>query len=77
MKPSAEAVLALLRRRGQAGVTQLDALSAVGTMRLGARVWELRAAGHDIETKMVTMPSGACVARYTIREQPEQMGFVL
>lgn len=46
MKPQTRAVLRLLRERR--AVSQLDALQAVGTMRLAARVAELRAAGYDV-----------------------------
>lgn len=73
MKPGTAAVLDLLRQRGDYGVTPLDALASVGSFRLGARIWELKAAGYDIETEMVAMPSGKRVARYRIHEAPEQM----
>ena len=66
MKPQTADVLALLALRGEAGVTPLEALRLVGTMRLAARVAELRAAGHDIRTATVKTPEGAHVARYTL-----------
>lgn len=68
MKKSAADVLELLRKRGEVGVTGLDALTAVGCWRLGARVWDLRAEGHVIESTLVTTPSGKRVARYVLRE---------
>ena len=68
MKPSTRAVLALLRQRGSAGVTPQDALEAVHTMRLAARISELREAGYTI-----TCDKSAGYGRYTIIEEPEQM----
>ena len=58
-------LLRLLRAAGPDGVTPLDALRAVGTMRLAARVLELRARGHDIET-VVTGNH----ATYVLHERP-------
>lgn len=68
-----EAVLALLRQRGPAGLTPLEALELVGTMRLAARIADLRAMGHDIETQTYTTKSRARVARYVLHEKPEQL----
>jgi len=51
----------------QAGytITPLDALRMFGCMRLGARVHELRKAGHDIRREIITAePSGARIAEY-------------
>jgi hypothetical protein len=66
MKPSTRAVLEMLRRHPE-GCTPLDALAEVGSFRLGARVWELKAAGYDVETQLVTTPSGKRIARYRLR----------
>lgn len=49
------AVLALLRERGRDGVTPLEALDRIGTLRLGARVWDLRKEGHLIVNKWKTV----------------------
>lgn len=68
MKPSTKAVLGLLRER-PAGVTAIDALSAVGSFRLAARVAELRTAGYVIHSRSMRMPSGKFVAVYTLEEQ--------
>ncbi len=68
-----EAVLALLRERGDGGITALEALHAVGTFRLAARIADLRAEGHDIHTEIVATLSGKHVAVYTIVEQPKQL----
>lgn len=67
-----EAVLALLRERGDGGITALEALHAVGTFRLAARIADLRAEGHDIRTEMVAI-GDKHVAVYTIVEKPRQL----
>ena len=67
MKPNTRQVLELLRERGEAGVTPLDALDRVGSFRLGARIWELKAEGYDVETDMVRTATGKRIARYRLR----------
>jgi hypothetical protein len=49
------------------GITALDALRDAGCMRLAARISDLRAAGHDIGSEMVTVGSGKRVARYRLQ----------
>ena len=71
MKPSTRSVLALLREQGVDGVTPALALSEVGTMRLAARISELRAEGHDIVNVGWTTPTGKHVARYVLREREQ------
>jgi hypothetical protein len=71
MKPSAAAVLELLREQGVDGVTPALALTEVGTMRLAARIAELRAEGHDIVNVGWTTPTGKHVARYVLREREQ------
>lgn len=61
----------VLERLKKAPLTQLEALTELGVMRLGARILELREAGHPIETETVevaTRISGetARVARYRL-----------
>lgn len=71
-----EAVLAELRRRGPAGLTALEAMAAGCGMGLAARVADLKAAGHRIDSTMVTVPTRgapARVARYVLVERPEQL----
>ena len=72
MKPSTAAVLELLREQGVDGVTPALALSEVGTMRLAARIAELRAEGHEIVNLGWTTATGKHVALYVLREQPVQ-----
>lgn len=67
-----QAVLRLLRARGESGLTPLDALREVGTFRLGARIWDLRESGHLIETEWIRTPSGSRVARYVLRERQDK-----
>lgn len=61
------AVLAYLKRCGS--ITPLEALRELGVMRLGARIFELREAGHPIEREMVqvsTRDGTTRVARYSL-----------
>lgn len=67
MKPSARAVLEMLRRHPE-GCTPLDALAEVGSFRLGARIWELKRDGYDVETQLVTTGTGKRIARYRLRD---------
>ncbi len=67
MKPGTRAVLALLREKGDEGVTPLDALDRVGSFRLGARIWELKAEGYPIETEMARTAGGKRIARYRLK----------
>lgn len=62
----AEALLELLRERGTQGVTPLLALDRIGSFRLGARIYDLRAAGHAISKTMVKTSGGAHVACYVL-----------
>ena len=47
------------------GITALDALRDAGCLRLAARIADLRAAGYDITSTMVTV-NGKRIARYTL-----------
>lgn len=53
-------------------ITQLEALRDLGIMRLGARVFELRDRGYDIETDMVDVKNRygktTRIARYRMGE---------
>lgn len=65
MKPSALAVLRLLRERPE-GITALEALADAGTFRLAARVGELRAEGWPVESRDERTASGARISRYRL-----------
>ena len=62
------ALLALLRKNGDHGVTALEALDSIGTLRLAARVADLRGNGHFVTTEMVKLRNGKIVARYRLVE---------
>ena len=46
-----EQILTYLKRGG--AITPLLALTLFGCMRLGARIWEIKQAGHAIDKRMV------------------------
>ena len=50
------------------GITPMDALENFGCFRLGARIYDLRKAGMDIVTEIVTTTRGKHVARYRRRK---------
>lgn len=60
-----EMVLRLLQNDTR-GITALDALYWGAGLRLAARISDLRAQGHKIETTMVTLPSGSRIGRYRL-----------
>lgn len=62
-----EAILEMLKRAGTDGVTPVEALLTVGSLRLGARIWDLRADGYDIRTESVTNANGSRIARYVLQ----------
>lgn len=45
-------------------LTPLDALSRFGCLRLGARVYDLRTAGHNIKKRSRRIKPGTIVAEY-------------
>jgi hypothetical protein len=65
----ASKILAHLQSGGK--LTPLDALQKFGCFRLGARIFELKKAGHQIEKKMVKVGNEKSVAEYRlVRNQP-------
>lgn len=48
-------------------ITPLESLERFGCFRLGARIWEIKKRGHEIETRMVSVKSGVRVAEYRIK----------
>jgi hypothetical protein len=62
-------LLDLLRERGEQGVTPLDGLELIGTLRLAARISELRQDGYDIVTDIVPVGKSKHVARYRLIEE--------
>ena len=57
-------ILHYLERGGS--LTPLDALRLFGCLRLGGRIFDLRAQGWNIETHMVATEGGAHVASYRL-----------
>ena len=50
-------------------ITPIEALNLYGCFRLGARIYELRQAGHNILTRMVTNDYGNPYAQYHLLAQ--------
>lgn len=48
MSPQTQKILRLLIDRGEEGLTPLEALDLVGTMRLSARIMEIKEDGYNI-----------------------------
>lgn len=48
-------------------LTPLQALQKFDCFRLGARIWDLRHAGHNIITEPHTTPTGKIVAKYSLK----------
>ena len=67
-----EAILAALRRRGEEGLTPLEALDAFGCFRLAARIADIKEQlGPDEEVVNVGANiNGKVVARYVLRKRP-------
>lgn len=58
----ANMILSMLRAGHK--ITPLDALDRIGCFRLGARIWELRKLGWNIQKETMTTYAGKSVARY-------------
>lgn len=62
-------ILDYLRKHPE-GITPFDALQSFGCFRLGARIYDLKRRGHDIESRMETAPLGTKrYARYILRDK--------
>jgi hypothetical protein len=65
----------IILKRLQEGrvLTPLDALNdpEIRSFRLGARIWDLKKQGFDIETKTIETESGKRVAAYRLRPRTE------
>lgn len=68
-------ILTILQERGQLGLTALESLQLVGTMRLAAYVKFLRDDGYSIRTETIVIPSGKHVARYSL-SPPDSPGLL-
>lgn len=65
----AQTILEMLKR---GPVTDMDALHKAGVRRLAARILDLRQQGYQIETERITTRGGAVVARYHLKQTPQQ-----
>jgi hypothetical protein len=70
VKPQCVDLLAELRARGDEGLTDLQALDALGIRRLAARVADLRAEGFDVRTQLVATAAGKRIGIYRLVERP-------
>ena len=66
MKPQSRAMLLALSRRGEAGVSAMDALFELHIYRAGARIFELRKEGFNIRTER----KRGMVATYVLEAKP-------
>ena len=67
-KPQKDFIISYMDQFGS--ITPLEAQTAIGCMRLGARIWDLRRDGHNIVKEMVEVQTRnggkATVARYRL-----------
>ncbi len=49
-------------------LTPLDSLKRFGCFRLGARIWDLKKAGYQIETNLVDLGNGKHCASYKLSQ---------
>lgn len=49
-------------------LTPIEALNRFGCFRLGARIYELKQAGHSITSTLVELPNGKRVASYRLAQ---------
>jgi hypothetical protein len=65
MNPQSQTACILKGLNNGLKLTPLLALEFYGCLRLGARIYELKRMGHQIETKIITTSSGKRVAQYS------------
>lgn len=56
------------QRPAHEGITAMDALREAGSLRLAARIADLRGAGYRIDSEMVTVGYGRRIAKYRLVE---------
>lgn len=56
-------------------LSPLLALEKFGCFRLGGRVYDLKKEGWDIQSEMITLPSGKRVAQYWLPRPPSNSGY--
>ena len=50
-------------------LTALDALDKFGCFRLGARIWDIRNLGYEVDKQTIVIPGGSRIAVYSIKEE--------
>lgn len=50
-------------------LTPLDALKRFGCFRLGARIWDLKCAGYEIDMELIDVDNGKHVATYRLAKK--------
>ena len=63
-----ERILRYLRAGGR--ITPMGALRLFGSMRLGARIWDLKQEGHNIQDRLIETDSGKMVSEYWLEREP-------
>lgn len=64
MESQNKMIMGHLRRHKS--ITPLTAISQYNCMRLAARIFDLKEAGHTINKEMIEISSGKQIARYTL-----------
>lgn len=59
-----EIIMKHLKQNPVKGITPWEAMNFYSIMRLGARIWELKADGHRIHTETVARKRGSKTVRY-------------
>lgn len=50
-------------------ITSLEALKFFGCFRLGARIWDLKKAGYEIDMELIDAGNGKHVAAYRLAQK--------
>lgn len=66
MNEATQAAMILLDLQRGHKITPLEALDRYGCFRLGARIYDLKKQGHDINKEMVEVGEGKRVAQYAL-----------
>lgn len=59
-------------QRGET-LTPLDSLKRFGCLRLGARIWDLKQCGHEIDMRLIDVGNGKHVASYSLAPKKGQL----
>lgn len=67
-RPGTQEAIILAALRAGDRITPKEALERFGTMRLGARIFDLKKMGHDIHCEMLKVGPRTRVARYSLQK---------